>query len=195
MTLKPPSPSPSPSPIRGPAPALCAGLFATAVMALAPQPAQAAFGAESAEIWSARSLRIAEAVGKPVATSTDVKESEAIGNSYFSGVKQACTGITGEHIRYGGKNMPVWAQTAQQHFCLGAGNLFRAYSSGKKDKGYCRDLKSAIGYARKAKPGEDPENVVAAAQALIGATEALINTKVTLQKWSVLGTSSLSFSC
>jgi hypothetical protein len=181
--------------MKSPSPITRLVLAAVAVVALTPQSAAAAFGAESAEIWSARSQRIAEAVGQTVATSDDIKESEAIGNRYFSTVKQACTGITGEHIRYGGKNMPVWAQTAQQHFCLGADNLFRAYSSGKKDKGYCRDLKSSIGYARKAKAGEDPESVVQAAQALIGAAEALINTKITLQKWSVLGTSNLSFAC
>lgn len=170
-------------------------VVAAILFALSAQPAAAGFGEASADVWSQRSLAIAAAVDRPVETSTDLQKSEAIGYAYFSGVKEACTGITGEHIRYGGKNMPVWAQTAQQSFCLGADNLSRAYRVGKKDKDYCGNLRTSVSNARKAKPGEDPERVVQAAAALVGAAEKLMDTRITLQRQSFLGNSSLSFNC
>lgn len=179
------------SKFRAPATVALAATF----LVLSTQPASAAFGQASAEVWSQRSQRIAAAVAQPVAQGANLDESEAIGNAYFSGIKQSCTGITGELIKYGGKNMPVWAQTAQQSFCLGADNLARAYRAGKKDKDYCGNLRTAVGNARKAKRGEDPDVVVDAAQALIGASEELMNSKITFEKKSLLGSSFISFKC
>jgi len=170
-------------------------LCAVSAAALIATPAAAAFGEASAQVWAERSQRIAAAVAKPVATSADLDESEQIAFAYFSGVKDACTGITGEHIRYGGKNMPVWAQTAQGSFCLGADNLVRAYRSGEKNKKYCGDFRTSVGAARKAKRGVDPDGVVDGAEALITAAETLMATKVTFEKKSILGNSRISFAC
>ena len=180
-----------PSKFRAPASVLLTATF----LVLSTQPASAAFGEASADVWSQRSQRIAAAVAQPVAQGANLDESEAIGNAYFSGIKQACTGITGELIKYGGKNMPVWAQTAQQSICLGADNLARAYRAGKKDKDYCGDLKTAVSNARKARRGVDPDMVVDAAQALIGAAEKLMDSKITLERKSILGSSFISFEC
>ena len=91
--------------------------------------------------------------------------------------------------------MPVWAQTAQQHLCLGSKQLWSAFDSGKKDKGYCRQLDSAASYARKAKRGDDPDSVVVAAEQLAVAAEKLAATRITLVKKSIIGDSEITFQC
>jgi len=170
-------------------------LLAAAALAFTAQPALAAFGEASAQVWVARSQKIAEAVGRPVTMTGDMAENERVGKAYFDEVKAACSGITGEHIRYGGKNMPVWAQTAQQKFCVGADQMAAAYKNAEKDKGYCRDLKAVAGYASKAKRGEDPDAVVDAAKTLTDAAQKLMDSKIVLERWSVLGTRQIIFSC
>ncbi|MDC7682087.1 hypothetical protein PQU92_02300 [Asticcacaulis sp. BYS171W] len=172
-------------------------IYTTALCILiAAAPLHAAeFGDESARVWTERNLSLFNAATQNVPTSDDLDASEAAGNAYFGALKTACSGISGEHIRYGGKNMPVWAQTAQQRFCLGADNLRRAYSSGKKDKKYCGDLKSAISYAQKADAAKNPPAIMASSQKLIEASEALMNSRITLVKKSILGDSKIVFSC
>jgi len=157
--------------------------------------ATAAFGDVAAQVWVERTQRIVAAIDQPIAAGADLDESSLNAGRYLAGIQDACAGLTGELIKNGGKNTPVWAQTAQQHLCLGSKQLWSAFDSGKKDKGYCRQLDSAADYARKAKPGDDPEAVVTAAAALAAAAEKLASTRITLVKKSLLGDSEISFQC
>jgi hypothetical protein len=157
--------------------------------------ASAAFGDVAAQVWVERTQRIVAAIDQPIAAGADLDESSLNAGRYLAGIQDACAGLTVELIKNGGKNMPVWAQTAQQHLCLGSKQLWSAFDSGKKDKGYCRQLESAADYARKAKPGDDPEAVVTAAAALAAAAEKLASTRITLVKKSLLGDSEISFQC
>jgi hypothetical protein len=155
----------------------------------------AAFGEVAAQVWVERTQRITAAIDQPIAAGADLDESATNAGRYLNGIQEACSGLNGELIKNGGKNMPVWAQTAQQHLCLGSKQLWQAFDSGKKDKGYCRQLDSAAGYARKAKRGEDPDSVVVAAEQLAVAAEKLAATRITLVKKSIIGDSEITFQC
>ena len=155
----------------------------------------AAFGEVAAEVWVERTQRIVAAIEQPIPTGADLDESSLNAGRYLSGIQDACAGLTGELIKNGGKNMPVWAQTAQQNLCLGSKQLWSSFDAGKKNKEYCRQLAGAASYARKAKAGDDPDSVVAAAAQLAAAAEKLASTKITLVKKSILGDSELSFQC
>jgi hypothetical protein len=165
------------------------------VIALFAGQASGAFGDVAAQVWVDRTQRIVAAIDQPIAAGADLGESATNAGRYLSAIQDACSGLQGELIKNGGKNMPVWAQTAQQHLCLGAKQLYRAFDSGKKDKEYCRQLDSAASYARKAKPGDDPDSVVTAAGQLAAAAEKLASTRITLVKKSIIGDSELSFQC
>jgi hypothetical protein len=153
------------------------------------------WGDVATQVWVERSQRIATAVDQSIQPGADLDESSMNARKYLAGIVEACAGLTGEIIKNGGKNTPVWAQTAQQHMCLGTKNLSRAFEAGKKDKGYCRDLDSAADYARKARPGEDPDSIVEAAARLAAAAEKLGGTPIELVKKSLLGDSSITFKC
>ncbi len=157
--------------------------------------ALAAFGETAAQVWAARSNAIAAAVNKPILPGESQSATEDNALDYIAGIKDSCSGLTGEIIKNGGKNTPVWAQTAQQKFCLGASNLMRAYKDGHGNKDYCKDLRSAIGYATKAKRGEDPDIVVDASEALVAAGNRLLSIPIKVTKKSFLGDSQRSFSC
>jgi hypothetical protein len=157
--------------------------------------ASAAFGDVAAQVWVERTQRIVAAIDQPIAAGADLSESATNAGRYLSAIQDACAGLQGELIKNGGKNMPVWAQTAQQNLCLGAKQLYSAFDAGKKDKNYCRQLDGAASYARKVKPGEDPEAVVAAAAQLAAAAEKLASTRITLVKKSIIGDSEISFPC
>jgi hypothetical protein len=164
-------------------------------LALVAGQASGAFGDVAAQVWVERTQRIVAAIDQPIVAGADLSESATNAGRYLSAIQDACAGLQGELIKNGGKNMPVWAQTAQQHLCLGAKQLYSAFDAGKKDKNYCRQLDSAADYARKAKPGDDPDSVVAAAGQLAAAAEKLASTRITLVKKSILGDSELSFQC
>lgn len=157
--------------------------------------ALAGFGETAAQVWAARSNAIAAAVNKPILPGENQGQTEDNALDYIAGIKESCSGLTGEIIKNGGKNTPVWAQTAQQKFCLGASDLMRAYKDGHGEKDYCKDLRSAIGYATKAKRGEDPDIVVDASEALVGAANRLLSIPIKVTKKSFLGDSQRSFSC
>lgn len=158
-------------------------------------PVMAAFGEVAAQVWVERTQRIVGAIDQPIAAGADLDESSLNAGRYLKNVQDACAGLTGELIKNGGKNTPVWAQTAQQHLCLGSKQLWTAFDAGKKDKEYCRQLSSAAGNARKAKAGDDPDAVVAAAAQLAAAAEKLAATKITLVKKSIIGASEITFQC
>lgn len=126
------------------------------------------------------------------------EESAATGASgaYVANIKAQCSGLTGELIKNGGRNMPVWAQTAQQKFCAGVTALNTALMEKASDNSRCKDLAAAISYAQKAKPGDDPEAIVASAATLVAAAEKLRSTPIVLtQKGKVLGDGSRTFTC
>jgi hypothetical protein len=155
----------------------------------------AAFGDVAAQVWVERTQRIVAAIDQPIVAGADLSESATNAGRYLSAIQDACGGLTAELIKNGGKNTPVWAQTAQQHLCLGSKQLWNAFDAGKKDKEYCRQLESAARYAGKAKAGEDPESVVAAAAQLAAAANKLASTEIKLVKKSLLGDSELTFKC
>lgn len=163
--------------------------------ALSAGPSLAAFGEVAAQVWVERTQRIVAAIDQPIAAGADLDESALNAGRYLSSIQDACAGLNGELIKNGGKNMPVWAQTAQQNLCLGSKQLWSAFDAGKKNKEYCRQLSGAASYARKAKAGDDPDSVVAAAAQLAAAAEKLAATKITLVKKSIIGDSELSFQC
>lgn len=178
-----------------------------------------AWGDKAIAVWTARNAAISAAVGQPVATQdadgkpalikTDVHKGwlkissgekdaaeEAVADAYFKGLDDACEGLTGELIKNGGRNMPTWAQTAQQKFCLGVSGLKHAYDKDQASKSRCKDLESAIKYAKKAERGDDPDAVVDSAATLVLAAEQLRSLPVVLiQKGKVLGDGSRTFIC
>jgi hypothetical protein len=164
-------------------------------LVLGASQAIAAFGDVAAQVWVERTQRIVAAIDQPIVAGANLDESSLNAGRYLSAIQDACAGLNGELIKNGGKNMPVWAQTAQQHLCLGSKQLWTAFDAGKKDKGYCRQLDSAASYARKVKQGEDPESVVTAAGQLAAAAEKLASTRITLVKKSLLGDSEINFQC
>lgn len=192
--------------------ALAAGLFASATAF--------AWGDAAITAWTARNTALVAAVNQPIDAgappdasgqpalyyvdargfmykpNAEEKAAMAASGQYSEAIKQACSGLTGELIKNGGKNMPVWAQTAQQKFCAGVDGLNKALADDAADKTRCKELSSAISYAQKAKPGEDPEAVLESAAALIAAAEKLRGTPIIMtQKGKVLGDSNRTFTC
>ena len=114
---------------------------------------------------------------------------------YINRIKAACDGLTGELIKNGGKNMPVWAQTAQQHFCAGV-TATNAALEDPANKDRCRDFASAIKNAGKAKAGEDPQAIVDSAASLAAAAEKLRGLTIyKTRKGKVLGDGGRAFTC
>jgi len=154
-----------------------------------------AWGDTAAQVWAARSNAIASAVQQPLADGGNSDDNSENVTAYLKNIDGACSGLTGEHIKNGGRNMPVWGQTAQQRFCLGIDNLQHAYKRDNADKSHCKDFRSAIGYAGKAKRGDDPDIVVDGAAALLAPAEKLLDTPIVLTKTGFLGNSTRTFSC
>lgn len=117
--------------------------------------------------------------------------------AYIENMKQTCSGLTGELIKNGGKNMPVWAQTAQQRFCSSVTALKSAAFDDPSDKNRCKDAASVVSNASKAKVGEDPEAIVEAAKRLAGAAEMLQSIDLIMIKKGMGGLmeGSRTFSC
>ena len=116
--------------------------------------------------------------------------------AYLDNIHKACSGLTGELIKNGGKNMPVWAQTAQQKFCYGVDAFKTALTDNAADKTRCRELESAVSYAQKAKAGEDPESIVQSAATLAAAAEKLRALPIVMtRKGKLLGDGTRTFVC
>lgn len=170
--------------------------------------------------WTARNQAFADAVAQPMdpaapATASGQRafyvvdsrgfmykptaEERAAGDAsgaYLVAIREKCAGLMGEHVKNGGRNMPTWAQTAQGRFCGGVKALEGALVDKPSDKSRCKELKSAIDYAGKAKPGEDPEAIVQSAAALAAAAKALLEMPVVMtQKGRILGDGVRSFTC
>lgn len=179
-----------------------------------------AWGDAAIAAWTARNSALIAAVdqpigagaptdpaGKPMLYSLDsggfmykptAEEKAALdaSGSYVGAIKDACDGLTGELIKNGGKNMPVWAQTAQQKFCSGASATMTAIAEDPANKDRCKDLASAISYAGKAKAGEDPPAVVESATALAAAAQKLRDLPIyKTRKGKVLGDGGRVFTC
>jgi hypothetical protein len=172
----------------------------------------AAWTARNAALVAAVELPIgagapADAAGKPMLYSLDsggfmykptAEEKAALdaSSSYVAAIKNACDGLTGELIKNGGKNMPVWAQTAQQKFCSGASATMTAIAEDPASKDRCKDLASAISYAGKARAGEDPPAVIESAAALAAAATKLRDVAILkTRKGKVLGDGGRVFAC
>lgn len=178
-----------------------------------------AWGDAAIAAWTARNAALVEAVnspidagapadasGKPMLYSLDsggfmykptAEETAALNASgaYINRIKAACDGLTGELIKNGGKNMPVWAQTAQQKFCSGV-TATNAALDDPANKDRCKDLASAISYAGKAKAGEDPQAIIDSAVALSAAAGKLRSTTIyKTKKGKVLGDGGRAFTC
>lgn len=175
-------------------------------------------GAVSA--WTARNQSFVDAVAQPIAegapadaaghrtlymvdsrgfmykpTPAEKAAGDASG-AFVASIREKCSGLTGELIKNGGRNMPTWAQTAQQRFCSGAAALEKALVDKPSDKQRCKDLESAISYAGKAKPGDDPEAVVRSSAALAAAAKALLDMPIVMtQKGRLLGDGTRTFTC
>jgi len=179
-----------------------------------------AWGDAASAAWTARNASLVAAVNQPIdagappdATGKPVlyfvdsrglfykpndqeKASTAASGTYATNISTKCKGLTGELIKNGGRNMPVWAQTAQQKFCSGADATGQALVEKPGDKSRCKDLASAIKYAREATPGKDPEAVVQSAAELVAAAEKLRAISIVMtQKGKLLGDGTRTFSC
>lgn len=190
---------------------MAAALFSSASASAWGDKAVAAWTERNAAIVGAVSQTVTtqDADGKPALIKTDVHKGwikissgekdaaeEAVADAYLKGLDDACDGLTGEHIKNGGRNMPTWAQTAQQKFCLGVSDTKSAYNKDQASKDRCKSLESAIKYAKKAERGDDPDAVVDSAATLIAAAEQLRSLPIVLiQKGKVLGDGSRTFLC
>lgn len=114
--------------------------------------------AEAAAIWVARANAIANVADDPTTN----------GDNIFRRQKEACRGLMGESIQIGGQ-IPLWAAEGERSFCRAIDSF---NGSGGVKQG-CKDLKSAIGYLGKAKPFNDSEAVVPAAQRLVAVAEVM----------------------
>ena len=179
-----------------------------------------AWGDDAIGAWTARNAALVAAVnqplgaaaplnaaGQPVLFSVDSrglfykpnaeeKAANDASGAYVANIAAQCEGLWGEHIKNGGRNMPTWAQTAQQRFCSGAEALEHALVDKPSDKKRCKDLASAIEYPQEAKTGEDPEAIVQSAAELVIAAEKLRSLPVLMiQKGKILGDGERTFSC
>ena len=202
-----------------PAQLAAARLAALALGALATTTAFA-WGDEAIAAWTARNAAFVAAVdaaidagappdasGKPILYMVDSRKlfykpnaeeeaASAASGAYVSNITAQCKGLTGEHIKNGGRNMPVWAQTAQGRFCGGAKAFESALTEKPGDKSRCKELASAIKYASEAKAGEDPEAIVQSAAALSAAAAKLRAIPILMtQKGKVLGDGQRTFAC
>jgi hypothetical protein len=180
--------------------------IATSLIILITTPTIASeFGEKAATVWVARNSKLISETDKVIAYNEQKQKGNADLGSYLPNVRAACSGLTGELIANGGRNMPVWAQTAQQKFCLGSGRLENSIvdagasalmtNRGTANKDYCGDLKAAVNYARKAKQSEETPELYNSAMALADAAERLMATDFVVTKWSILGTSNLHLKC
>lgn len=179
-----------------------------------------AWGDAAISAWTARNAALAAAVdqsidsaappngtGQPMLytvdsrgmfykPNADEKAASDASGTYVVNIVAQCKGLTGELIKNGGRNMPTWAQTAQQRFCSGAEALENSLVDKPADKKRCKDLASAAKYAGEAKAGEDPEAVVQSAALLAAAAEKLRSTPIVMtQKGKVLGDGERVFRC
>jgi hypothetical protein len=181
-----------------------------------------AWGDAAVAAWTARNAALVAAVNQPIGAGAPAgadgkpalyvvnsrgfvlgykqtaEEEAATGASgaWVTNIEDQCKGLTGEHIKNGGSNMPTWAQTAQGRFCGGVKATGNALADKSHDKQRCKDLASAIDYLRKPKAGEDPETVVQSAAELIAAAEKLRAMPIVMmQKGKVLGDGHRSFTC
>lgn len=179
-----------------------------------------AWGDAAITAWTARNAAMVAAVNQPIGAGApptadgqpalhavnsrgffykpNAEEKAALDASgtWITHIEEQCEGLMGEHIKNGGRNMPVWAQTAQQRFCGGAKATASAIMDKSHDKARCKNLASAIDYASKAKAGEDPEAIVQSAAELIAAAEKLRAIPIVMtQKSKLMGDSQRTFSC
>lgn len=164
-----------------------------ALIAAANQPLGAP--ADGAAPSTERVLRTTTRSGFSSGYTAEENADEKVAMDFYSGLATACDGLTMEHIKNGGRNMPTWAQTAQQRFCLSVADLKHAYKDKPHDTDRCKSLASAIKYARKAEKGDDPDAVVDSATALAAAAESLRAVKINLIKKGAFGDSNRMFSC
>lgn len=164
-----------------------------ALIAAANQPlgAPADGAAPSAE----RVLRTTVRSGFTSGFTAEENADEKVASDFYNGLAEACDGLTMEHIKNGGRNMPTWAQSAQQRFCLSVADLKHAYKDKPQDTDRCKSLAASIKYAKKAEKGDDPDAVVDSATALVAAAESLRAVKIQMIKKGVFGDSDRTFSC
>lgn len=192
------------------------------VIALGTLASTAAFAWGDAAItaWTARNTALVGAVNQPIGAGApptadgqpalhavnargffykpNAEEAAALDASgaWITHIEGQCEGLWGEHIKNGGQNMPVWAQTAQQRFCEGAKATGGAIMGESHDKTRCKALASAIDYAKKADAGKDPEAIVQSAAELIAAAGKLRAIPIVMtQKSRLMGDSQRTFSC
>lgn len=175
-----------------------------------------AWGDKAAQVWVERNNALIAAANQPIdgaappaerilrttqrsgfhsGYTADENAKEQVAMDFINGLATACDGLTMEHIKNGGRNMPTWAQTAQQRVCLSVSDLKHAYKDKPRDTERCDSLKSAVKYAKKAEKGDDPDAVVESAAALVAAAEALRAVKIELTQKGVFGDGVRMFSC
>ncbi|CAN5457130.1 hypothetical protein BH09PSE4_BH09PSE4_20700 [soil metagenome] len=144
---------------------ICSTIVASFALCLAtiPAPAMAAgFTPEGQQHW----LEVARAL--TVAANSEAEDMDA-----------PCKGVTimggGSEIRHESALVPKWAVMAHFQTCIAfhivakGGKGFMHMNSGDA----CKGIKAAVGELGKAKPGVDPDDVVAAAGKLKGALTSL----------------------
>ncbi len=192
------------------------------MMALGTVASTAAFAWGDAAIaaWTARNAALAAAVNQPIGAgapptaagqpalyfvdsrgyfykpNAEEKASIDASGTWVANIEEQCKGLFGEHVKNGGANMPVWAQTAQQRFCGGVKATMHSLTDKPNDKARCKELAAAIKYAGKAEAGKDPEAIVQSAAEMIAAAGKLRAMPIVMtQKARILGDSQRTFSC
>ena len=142
-----------------------------------------------------RVLRTTQRSGFNSGYTAEENADEKVASDFYNGLAEACDGLTMEHIKNGGRNMPTWAQSAQQRFCLSVADLKHAYKDKPHDTDRCKSLAASIKYAKKAEKGDDPDAVVESATTLVAAAESLRAVKIQMIKKGVFGDSYRTFAC
>jgi hypothetical protein len=148
-------------------------ITAAVLLALGAAPVLASdFKSEAAGWWVVRTNNMAQIFTRNIKDNPTDAEKYANKDQLLANMAFACDGLQGEQMKYEYGKVPRWALSAQIQACTAmdrwAGKSFMV------TKVPCKDVAEAIKNLQQAKPGDDPPEAVAAANALIPTLESLL---------------------
>ncbi len=132
------------------------------------------FKPEATSWWVARTNTMAQVFSKGINdnASTDA-EKLANKDQLVANMAAACDGLQGEQMKYEYGKVSRWALGSQLQACTAMQRWSgKAFMTSKVP---CKDVVEAIKNLQQAKPGDDPPEVVAAANALIPTLQMLLD--------------------
>jgi len=133
---------------------LASRMFLTIAAAslIAAAPANEEFKGDSAYVWSARSLRMA-----------DIGSGDADPAAIRFALGRVCDGLTGEQMHHEWGKVPAWALSSQSLICSAYDGWAGKYGGTRQP---CKMLEKGLKELNKAQSGTAPDQVVAAAARL-----------------------------